>query len=313
MTNNTLQPAANQPAAALPAVNPAVATAPAAAPAPAPQAVEPAPEPRTHRVPRTPVRHSYRQEAQYQAPAPVQQMAPAPVPAPAPTPVAAAAAPPAPAPPPVRTVTVPAGTAVSVRLLNGLDTTKNRAGDTFQATLEEPLTADGVVIADRGAPVTGKITDLRQSGRVSGVAEMGLELESIQTVNGPKQVITEAQTRQANTSKKRDVATVGGLAGLGAVIGGIAGGGRGAGIGAAAGGAAGTGTVVATRGNPVKLPPETQITFALRAPLTLNLDSSRARDVTYSDRGNADAGRPRLHRREPSPGNYGSDDSFPQQ
>ena len=80
------------------------------------------------------------------------------------------------------------------------------------------------------------------------------------------------------------------MAGIGAAIGAIAGGRKGAGIGAAAGGAAGTGTVLASRGKPVEFPPESRLTFRLRAPITVTLDAARARPASYESR-------PRLERR----------------
>jgi uncharacterized protein YcfJ len=56
---------------------------------------------------------------------------------------------------------------------------------------------------------------------------------------------------------------------VGAVIGGIAGGGKGAGIGAAAGAGAGTGVELATKGQKVKIPSETRLTFVLDNPVKI--------------------------------------------
>ena len=56
---------------------------------------------------------------------------------------------------------------------------------------------------------------------------------------------------------------------IGAIIGGIAGGGKGAGIGAAAGGGIGGGVQAATKGQQIKLPSETVLTFTLQAPVTV--------------------------------------------
>lgn len=289
----TALPAA--PAAATPAVTPAtVAPAPAAAPV---EAVAPAPRVlprRTVRRQTEPSRSSHEVAAQEAAPASGYAAPAAAPPAPQYEPVpAVAVAPPAPAPPPVQTLTLPAGTAVAIRLLDEVSTDRNRAGDTFQATLEEPLIADGVVVADRGAGVTGRVVEAQQSGRVAGLAELALELQTIQTVGGNVQLASDTMIRRADSSRGRDAATVGGLAGLGAAIGAIAGGRRGAGIGAAAGGAAGVGTVASTKGKPVKYEPETRLTFRLRAPVTVTVDGQRL--DRYST--NSDNGSPRLQRR----------------
>ena len=282
-----VQPAAT-PAATVPAAAPTPApAAPAAAVAPAPASRERATRTYTP-VPRQPSRPEPAQ------PAPVAAASPAPAPAHTPAAEPVFPAPP-PAPPPIRTVTIPASTAITVRLLDAISSERNRAGDTFQATLEQPLVADGIVVADRGASVFGRVVQAQQSGRVAGVAEMALELDRLQTVGGEVQLASDTMMKKAETTHGKDAMTAGGLAGLGAAIGAIAGGRRGAGIGAAAGGATGAGTVIATKGKPVKFDPETQLTFRLRAPITVTVDDARVRPADYnSDSG---SGRPRLSRR----------------
>jgi hypothetical protein len=306
MTANSPQTQTAQTAAApVPGAQPAAtlaAAAPAAAPAPAPAAPAPAPAPAAsasrERATRTytpiPRRPSRPEPAE---PAPVAAAPPAPAPAytPAAEPAFPAPPPAPPAPPPIRTVTIPASTAITVRLLDAISSERNRAGDTFQATLEQPLVADGIVVADRGASVFGRVVQAQQSGRVAGVAEMALELDRLQTVGGEVQLASDTMMKKAETTHGKDAMTAGGLAGLGAAVGAIAGGRRGAGIGAAAGGATGAGTVMATKGKPVKFDPETQLTFRLRAPITVTVDDARVRPADY----NSDSGsvRPRLSRR----------------
>lgn len=189
-------------------------------------------------------------------------------------------------------MTVAAGTVISVRLIDAISTERNRPGDTFQGTLEDPLAVDGVIVADRGANVMGRVVQAQESGRVAGVAEMSLELDRIQTVAGEMQIVSDTMMKRANTTHGKDAATVGGLAGIGAIIGGIAGGRKAAGIGAAAGGATGAGTVAATRGKPVRLDPESRLTFRLRAPITVKIDADRVRHS------GEDSSNPRLERRD---------------
>ena len=220
-------------------------------------------------------------------PYPQRELAPAPVFRP---PVARVAQPAPPPPPATRVVTVPAGTVIRIRLVDGVSTKRNRPGDTFQATLETPLAAEGLVVAEQGANVFGRLVHTQQSGRVSGRAEMALELDRMQTVGGEVRIASDTMIRQADSSKGKDAVKVGVMAGIGAAIGAIAGGRKGAGVGAAAGGAAGTGTVLASRGKPVEFPPESRLTFRLRAPITVTLDPGRARPADYE-------GRPRLERR----------------
>jgi hypothetical protein len=154
--------------------------------------------------------------------------------------------------------------AIPVRLDESLSTERNVAGDVFQASLAEPLVVDNLVIAERGARVTGRILDAQKSGR------LGLALSTVATSDGQRVLIsTEPWTKQVDASAGEDAAKVGGGAALGAIIGAIAGGGKGAAIGAGIGGGAGTVAAVATHGKPVNLPSETVIRFRLSQRITV--------------------------------------------
>lgn len=268
------QPAATTSETAVEPLTP-VAGAPVDAPefsAPSPAARKPSPAPRK---PAQPV-----EQARVSEPAPV--ASPAPVARPAqPEPVAAPAAPePAPAAPPVspapepprqpHSVTIPAGTLITVRLAETLTTERQQTGDVFLATLDQPLVADGFAIAERGAKVKGTVAESQQSGRVRGLALISLQLTSLHTSDGQEvRISTERFSKQADKSVGDDAKKVGIGAALGAAIGAIAGGGKGAAIGAGVGGAAGAGTVAATRGKPAELPVETRLTFRLAEPVTI--------------------------------------------
>lgn len=242
------KPVPAPPVAPKPAVKPTVKQArpspmPAAAPKPVPDAApRPAPPPE-------PV-----QEARNEPPPP-------PAPAPTPTPVFK------PDPPKVRvpkTITIPAGALLSVRLNERVSSNDHTNGDTFSATLDQPLIVDGLVIAERGARAEGVVVDATQSGRVKGRAALGLELKKFQSSDGQYVAIqTDTFRKEADSSTKSDAAKVGAAAGIGAAIGAIAGGGKGAAIGAAIGGGAGTGGVLATRGKHAELPSETQLSFRI--------------------------------------------------
>jgi len=166
-------------------------------------------------------------------------------------------------------VTIPAGTRISVRMIDGIDSTQNRAGDRFQASLQEPLTADGNVIVPKGSDVYGRLAESKESGKFSGRSQLQLELTGI-VVNGQTVPVVTGEyevtgkSRGASTAKR----TVGGAA-VGSIIGALAGGGRGAAIGAGVGGAAGAGSEIITKGDQVKVPSETLLDFTLQQDLSI--------------------------------------------
>lgn len=215
-------------------------------------------------------------DARKESQEPPAQSEPIATPAPAPAPTQVLAAPePAPRvePPPTpvpNTVTIQAGTVLNVRIGETLSTKHNQAGDTFLATLEQPLVVDGFVIAERGSRVEGRVVESDPGGKVQGVAHLSVQLSKLNTSDGQHVSInTSPYVKQASSSRGTDAAKIGAGAAIGAAIGAIAGGGKGAGIGAGIGGAAGAGDVLLTRGKPADIPVETRLTFRLTDPIEL--------------------------------------------
>lgn len=182
--------------------------------------------------------------------------------------------PPQPGPPPryaPTTITLPAGTWITVRVNEPLSSDHNQTGDAFTGTLLQPILANGLLIARRGATVTGIVSEAKKAGRVSGVSHLGLEITGIQLADGRQvQVKTKLMDRRGNTSYGRDAVAIGATTAAGAAIGAGVNGGVGAGVGAAAGLVASTIGVMLTRGRPTVVYPET--------PLTFNMDSQLALD-----------------------------------
>ena len=206
--------------------------------------------------------------APQQAQPPIAAPEPPPAPATAPTPEPAPEAP-KPAPEPNH-VTLRAGTVITVRLAEALSTDKNEKGDTFYATLDQPLVVDGFVIAEREARVEGRVVDAVRGGRGGAAAHLVLALTKIHTSDGQRVPIETAEIDQKGSpAGGENAAKVGGGAVLGAIIGAMAGGGKGAGIGAAAGGAAGAGGVLLTRGHAASLPSEYRLSFHLQQTVTV--------------------------------------------
>lgn len=166
-------------------------------------------------------------------------------------------------------ITVPAGAEITIRMIDPVDSAVNTIGETFRASLDEPLIVDGRTIAPRGADVTAKLTEVEEAGRISGRSELTLILMDI-TLNGRRYEITTSEVSQEGASRGSQTAKrVGATAAIGAVLGGIFGGGKGAAQGAAAGAGAATAVQVLTRGEQVKIPSESRLVFTLSRPINL--------------------------------------------
>ncbi len=177
-----------------------------------------------------------------------------------------------------KTLTIPEGTLIPVRMLERVSSDIHASGDTFSASLSEPLVVDGFAIAEKNARVEGRVVQAEKGGRVKGTSFLSVELTHLSTADGQKVAIhTQTFERKADqNSKTEDAKKVGVGAAIGAAIGAIAGGGKGAVIGAGAGGAAGGGVVVAGRGKPADLPVETRINFKLTQAVTLTEKLSKS-------------------------------------
>jgi hypothetical protein len=172
------------------------------------------------------------------------------------------------------TLTLPAGTWISVRADQPLSSDHNQLGDRFTATLSQPLIADGLVVARRGQTVGGIVAVAEKAGRVKGTSRLGLELTELGLVDGRQiQIRTSLMQSGGGTSISRDVGAIGTTTAIGASIGAVADGGFGAGMGAIAGAAAAAIGVLVTRGRPTAVNPEDILTFRLEAPLTVSVDS----------------------------------------
>lgn len=166
-------------------------------------------------------------------------------------------------------VTVPAGTRLLVRMVDSVDSSKQKPGYRFTASLETNLQAEDVVVAPRGALVYGRLANAQSAGRMAGGANLTLELTDIVINNTAHPILTSSfQLRSQGKGEKTTRRILGGT-GLGALIGGIAGGGAGAAIGAVSGAAAGTAVAAAKPGQQVSVPSESLLEFRLAQPAHL--------------------------------------------
>ena len=164
--------------------------------------------------------------------------------------------------------TVPKGTVLVVRMIDSVDSDLNKQGDSFRATLEEPVTLSGRTLAPKGSAATVELVHLKQSGKLRGQEEIALQLHSIR-VNDKTYPLTSQFAQLASEGKGKQTAkVVGGTTAIGALIGAITGGKKGAAVGAAAGAGAGTAIQLA-RGQQVRVSSEALLTFTLDESLAL--------------------------------------------
>lgn len=166
-------------------------------------------------------------------------------------------------------ITLPSGTVLTVRMGESLSSKTSQVGETFTATVAEPVEVDGATVVPTGADAAGHVTAAVPKGRFKGEAKLGIVLDTI-TINGKKYDLKTTSVNRTEKGKgKRTGAMIGGGAGLGALVGGLAGGGKGAAIGALAGAGAGTAGAAYTGNKDITIPVEAAMSFKLLDPVQI--------------------------------------------
>jgi hypothetical protein len=176
-----------------------------------------------------------------------------------------------------RTYELPVGTQIPVRAEETIDSKRASEGQTYAAEVAgDVLDADGKVVIPEGSNAKIVIKSASHGGKISGASDLVLDLRAI-SVDGQEYLIgtsdLKKQGRDGVGANKRTAIFTGGGAAIGAIIGAVAGGGKGAAIGAASGAGAGAVTQIVTKGDAIKVPAETVLTFKLDR--TLRVDASK--------------------------------------
>ena len=173
------------------------------------------------------------------------------------------------------------GMQINATLRELVTTKSSQSGDRFVMDVTSPGQY-------RGAVIEGKVTQVADSGRFSGRANISLDfetirmngrtyrfagiIESVTAANGDTVSVNNEGTVR-DSSQTTQTATRAGIgAVLGAIIGAVAGGGKGAAIGAAVGGGAGAGTVLITGRDSIELGPGSVFNITASAPANVGLN-----------------------------------------
>lgn len=161
-----------------------------------------------------------------------------------------------------KTVTLPAGTTLIVRMTDNISS-RNNAGTKFTATLEYDLPAGDVVALKGGTKIYGKVQSATQARRAVGRSTLDIRLTQL-IIDGKPVSVTTSIYKEAGEAS---IAKAARGAAAGAIIGGIADGSDGAKTGAAIGATAGA----LRKGQTISIPSGSLLEFNLTQPITLTI------------------------------------------
>jgi len=168
-------------------------------------------------------------------------------------------------------ITIPAKTEIEVRLDQSIATNRVVSGDPFSATVATPVLVSGQTVIPEGSPVQGKIISVHEAGRLKGVAELRLALESVDVYGNSYDIHSSTFTRFGHNHEKRNWEIIGGGSVGGTLLGALAGGGKGALIGMPIGAGAGVTGAALTGKKDIVIPAETAMTFQLIKPVEVRI------------------------------------------
>lgn len=180
-------------------------------------------------------------------------------------------------------ISLPAGTALKVKLENNLATFSSKSGDPFSGRVTEAVALGGKTVVPIGATVQGRVTQVSEPRRYAGKPTIGIFPETLVMPNGERfmlnatlvdtsvrrgtDVNSEGQFKGRGHDGK-DLTEIGMGTGGGMLIGGLAGGGKGVLIGGMIGA---TATVAHWLGkkNSAMLPAGTELVMELSRPMEM--------------------------------------------
>jgi hypothetical protein len=173
--------------------------------------------------------------------------------------------------PQFRSVTIPAGTTLHVKLADSVASDTSKVEDAVRGELSQAIVIDEQTVVPAGANVRGSVVQAVRSGRVKGRASLSIGFDRLTVGDETHDIRTSRISQVARATKAKDAQKVGIGAAAGAVVGAIAGGKKGAAVGTAVGAGGGAGVVAATRGNEVVMAAGSTVATKLREPLTVQV------------------------------------------
>jgi hypothetical protein len=176
-----------------------------------------------------------------------------------------------PLPPPVPvSVSIPAGTMLTIRIDQRISVKTSRTGDKFSGEVVDPvLASDNSTLVPKGATVSGAVDASHRRGHFKGSSLLELRLTSLRLNGTDYPLETRDMARSKKGKGRRSAGLIAGGSGLGMLVGGVATGGVGLVVGGLVGGGVGTAAAGLTGNRDIEIPAESIVHFKLADDLVV--------------------------------------------
>ena len=177
----------------------------------------------------------------------------------------------------VHMVDIPAGTELTLALDTILSSDSSHAGDSFSATVVEPIVIDNREVIPAGSTILGRVIEAAPAKRGAGKATLTLGFGALKLASGYRTDVVGSFQEVSASKKGRNAAVIGGSAAGGALLGRILGKDtRSTVIGAIVGGGIGTAVVVGQETEQAIIPADTPFGIRLEQAIQVPHEASRA-------------------------------------
>ena len=166
---------------------------------------------------------------------------------------------------------LPAGTKIRLRMDNEINSKVSSVNDTFTTVISEPVKVRDTVVLPIGAIINGRILQVKRAAMGKKNGSLTLSFEMLRFENGDKREIDGilANKLAVKPSSTKDILTIVGAVGIGAIIGGLSKSENDALLGAAVGSSVGVGAFFLRKGKDVRIKANEEIEIELTKTVIL--------------------------------------------
>lgn len=104
------------------------------------------------------------------------------------------------------TVTVPAGTTVSLKFADTISPATKKSGDSISLVVVEDVVVDGKIVIRAGASARGEVTKSRERNFLGIPAQIGVTVKTVEAVDGKNILLSDGKYQEGSSKMVSSIA-----------------------------------------------------------------------------------------------------------